>query len=108
MKDKVISILCILSGVLVGIFIIILTNNPNLNIVVDAKTTQEQVTMFERHRLDGKYSILVDKETNVCYLQYGKTFDYQYGITVMLNADGTPKIWREINASRRNCYKRNQ
>lgn len=55
--------------------------------------------MFERHKLDKYYSILVDKETNVCYLEYKATNSIggltYYGITVMLNADGTPKIWEE-------------
>lgn len=41
----------------------------------------------------GAYSILVDTETNVMYLRY--YVGYKYGITVLLNADGTPMLWGE-------------
>lgn len=34
-------------------------------------------------------SILVDTETNVLYLRFDR------GITVLLNADGTPMLWGE-------------
>ena len=64
------------------------------NTVTNAGKAQEQEVMFERHQIDECYSILVNKETSVCYLEY-KFSCYQYGITVMLNADGTPKIWEE-------------
>lgn len=50
--------------------------------------------MFERHDLDRFYSVLVDKETRVCYLEYKYHGGY-YGIASMLNPDGTPKIWEE-------------
>ena len=65
------------------------------SIVHNADTEVESTAMFERHRLDDCYSILVDKETGVCYLEYECGIGYRgyYGITVMLNADGTPKIW---------------
>lgn len=33
-------------------------------------------------------SILRNKETNVLYV------DYSYGMTVLLNADGTPQTWK--------------
>lgn len=35
------------------------------------------------------HSILVDTETNVLYLRFNR------GITVLLNADGTPMLWGE-------------
>lgn len=63
------------------------------SIVESAETETESVAMFERHTLDDLYSIIVDKETGVCYLEMSG--GYHYGITVMLNADGTPKIWEE-------------
>ena len=56
---------------------------------------EEVVTgpMFERHYIGEGYSILADKDTGVCYLECnGASW---YGITVMLNPDGTPKIWEE-------------
>lgn len=67
------------------------------SIVESAETETESAVMFERHKLDNCYSILVDKETGVCYLEYECGIGRQgyYGITVMLNADGTPKIWEE-------------
>ena len=69
----------------------------NVSVVGNADEVTESAEMFERHTLDDYYSILVDKETGVCYLEYKNTFGYDgyYGITVMLNADGTPKIWGE-------------
>lgn len=40
-------------------------------------------------------TILVDKETRVMYMVYHEAGSYggNTGITVMLNADGTPMIW---------------
>ena len=52
-------------------------------------TVTGRAAMFEVHKIDPDYFIFVDKETGVCYLENC------YGITVMLNADGTPKIWGE-------------
>ena len=37
--------------------------------------------------------IYADKDTGVMYLYMGS--GYGSGLTVMLNADGTPKIWQE-------------
>lgn len=66
------------------------------NRVVEDENAETKLTAtFERHILNEGYgySILVDKETKVCYLEYEGI--EKYGITVMLNADGTPKIWEE-------------
>ena len=63
------------------------------NVVHDAEGSA--YAMFERHRIDGYYSILVEKNTGICYLEYYT--DNRYGITVMLNTDGTPRIWEEEN-----------
>lgn len=44
---------------------------------------------------DTRFKILVDKETKVMYLYYssmGSSRGYA-GLTVMLNADGTPMLW---------------
>ena len=79
----------------------------SVSIVENADTVTETTAMFERHTLDDSYSILVDKETGVCYLEYkcGVGYKGYYGITVMLNADGTPKIWEEDQLDRKceNC-----
>ena len=82
----------------IGIFIIAATMALSLtacgnSIVKNAGAVEESTELFERHRFDGVYSILVDKKTGVCYLE--RRTGNQYGITVMLNADGTPKIWEE-------------
>lgn len=65
------------------------------NVVHDAEGSA--YAMFERHRIDGYYSILVEKDTGVCYLEHEGKDISTYGITVMLNPDGTPKIWRNEN-----------
>lgn len=47
--------------------------------------------MMEKVEDEWGYAIYVDKDTNVMYIKGsgdGETF------TVMLNADGTPKIWQ--------------
>ena len=62
--------------------------------VADAETTQDLNTMFERHKIDEHSAILVDKSNGVCYLEAHYSGGYS-GITVMLNDDGTPKIWEE-------------
>ena len=70
-----------------------LTACRSSRIVENVKEETVAGAMFERHNIDGYYSILVDKDTKVCYLEYDGV--HQYGITVMLNPDGTPKIWEE-------------
>lgn len=87
MRNKIIS-------VLLATLIVLSVNGCNPSVIVDAETTQEQAVMFEQHKLDDCYSIFVDKETGVCYLVVSKD-KWENGITVMLNADGTPKIWEE-------------
>ena len=74
-----------------------LTACGSVSVIENADTETELNAKFERHTLDDNYSILVDKETGVCYLEYECAIGRQgyYGITVMLNADGTPKIWVE-------------
>ena len=51
----------------------------------------EHDRMMEKVEDEWGYAIYVDKDTNVMYIKGsgdGGTF------TVMLNADGTPKIWQ--------------
>lgn len=59
-------------------------------------------TYFDVHRVnfgDGAYNgdlgcyVFVDKETGVCYLEHNSI--HGCSITVMLNADGTPKVWEK-------------
>lgn len=44
------------------------------------------------------YNIYVDKDTGVMYL-WVMTM-YKGGLTVMLNADGTPKIWQQEESAK--------
>lgn len=56
-----------------------------------ANVSEGQDRMMEKVEDEWGYAIYVDKDTNVMYIKGlggGGTF------TVMLNADGTPKIWQ--------------
>lgn len=56
-----------------------------------ANVSAGQDRMMEKVEDEWGYAIYADKDTNVMYIKGrggGGTF------TVMLNADGTPKIWR--------------
>lgn len=56
-----------------------------------ANVSEGQDRMMEKVEDEWEYAIYVDKDTNVMYIKGpggGGTF------TVMLNADGTPKIWQ--------------
>lgn len=52
-------------------------------------------TQFERKELDNNYAYLIDKQNGVMYLEYKAGHgDYaRYGISVMLNPDGTARVW---------------
>jgi PBP1b-binding outer membrane lipoprotein LpoB len=56
-----------------------------------ANVSEGQDRMMEKVEDEWGYAIYVDRDTNVMYIKGlgdGGTF------TVMLNADGTPKIWQ--------------
>ena len=66
------------------------------DVVVNENYTNESSDVrFIKHIIESpfgeSYSILEDADSGVCYLVYKS--EYRYGITVMLNPDGTPKIW---------------
>lgn len=92
MKKKLIALL-----ITVTMALSLTACGHNVSVAENVYTETESASMFEWHTLDDCYSILVDKETGVCYLEYDYASGYcgYYGITVMLNADGTPKIWEE-------------
>jgi hypothetical protein len=46
-------------------------------------------TLFEVVARYSDCSVLRNKETNVLYVNY----DRSYGMSVLLNADGTPMVW---------------
>lgn len=39
----------------------------------DSTEAQAKYNMFDEHRVDNEHLILVDRDTKVCYLQYGST-----------------------------------
>ena len=47
------------------------------NIVSEATESSQMDFKFERHRLDEHYSILIEKESGVCYLEYYNSNPYQ-------------------------------
>ena len=47
---------------------------------------------FTKYEIGAEYSVLVDNETGVMYLEY--TCGNLEGLTVMLNQDGTPRTWK--------------
>lgn len=53
----------------------------------------EQDNTMEGVEFTDTYSIYADKDTGVMYLFVGGGYKEGCGLTVMLNADGTPKIW---------------
>ncbi len=83
----------LLTIILLTATVLFATACSSSSVVQNAGDENAGQTMFERHNLDDDYSILVDKETGVCYLEY--ILASRYGITVLLNADGTPKIWED-------------
>lgn len=89
MKKKLIALL-----ITVTLALSLTACGDSVSIVENEDTAKESMAKFERHTLDDSYSILVDKQTGVCYLEYSGVAG-QYGITVMWNADGTPKIWED-------------
>lgn len=87
MKNKIIAIL------MASAIAFVTVTACGSSVVNNSDDVIVTTTMFERHMIDKYYSILVNKKTGVCYLEFDS--DYRYGITVMLNADGTPKIWEK-------------
>lgn len=80
MKKKIFPI----TAFVTAMFLIIGCNNTaNVSAGQD-----EMMVMVEHNRY---YNIWVDKDTGVMYLIKD---DKGSGFTVMLNADGTPKIWQ--------------
>lgn len=63
-------------------------------IVENDKTETVSGAMFVRHKLGDHYSVLEEIDTGICYLEYEGS--YGKGITVMLNPDGTPRTWDEM------------
>lgn len=56
---------------------------------VSAEQENDLIKVDETYR----YTIYADKDTGVMYLFVGGGYECGGGLTVMFNADGTPKIW---------------
>lgn len=68
------------------------STNSNINATESLKD-DESLVLVEDYASDGYngYEVYADKETGVMYLLvYGHN---ESGLTVMLNKDGSPKIW---------------
>ena len=59
---------------------------------------QEEKSAFVVVSIDNNGTILMHKETGVCYMWRKKV--YGAGLTVMLNPDGTPYVWEAHNGER--------
>lgn len=71
-------------------FIGIVACNKSSENVVMGKSNHDTLMLVEDAY---DYQIYVDRDTKVMYLW--KTAYYKGGLTVMLNADGTPKLYQE-------------
>ena len=90
MKNKLIAILLLVTMVFT------VTGCSSDSVVENGYVDDASLdSTFTRYPIGDGYSIIVKKDNNVCYLEYERgTGNYKiYGITVMLNPDGTPEIW---------------
>lgn len=74
------------------VLVFILGGCGNVAEYVTAEPETEITPNVEKVGNNWGYHYLIDKNTNVVYLEYYNTGDRKgfYGVTVMLNADGTP------------------
>ena len=63
-------------------------------VITREEDVASQILHFDEHKLDMEYSIIVDADTDVYYLI--NTDIYGGGMTVLLNPDGTPRLWKVI------------
>lgn len=89
-----------LTNVIIKLFVIILASFLFVNLFNKENKKEENEnsfsydTRFVTVEEDGTHKIIVDKETNVLYLEC-ETSSNRYGITVLLNSDGTPMLLNE-------------
>ena len=86
MKKK---ILCLLLLLIMPIFMLCGCSDT-IDSAIGTEYTIGDVCLVKVEESDC-FCIFVHKETRVMYL--ANTEQYRYGLTVMLNADGTPMIW---------------
>lgn len=87
--------LMMISIILVSIAFSACGRSNTVEMVAGGVAVQNNDAMFIRHRLGDGYSILEERSTGVCYLEYHYSAggDSIYGITCMINPDGTAKVW---------------
>lgn len=83
-------------GVIIGILVIVFMLMPSRN--SDTQIANEKYSFdFEVKKIDNNYAYLIDKQTGVMYLRFTSGYDAASNkicaMSVMLNPDGTPKIW---------------
>lgn len=83
MKKKIFPI----TAFVTAMFLIIGCNNT-----ANASAGQDEMMVMVENNIN--YSTWVDKDTGVMYLSKVNTVTAGSSFTVMLNADGTPKIWQ--------------
>lgn len=67
------------------------TENGNSQWNVIDEVTFVKITDNVKNGVDYGFEIYVHKETKVMYIFYHS--HYQCGLSVLLNSDGTPKLW---------------
>lgn len=89
-----------LTNVIIKLFVIILASFLFVNLFNKENKKEENENLFSYDTRfvtveeDGTHKIIVDTETNVLYLEC-ETSSNRYGITVLLNSDGTPMLLNE-------------
>lgn len=90
LKDNIATTLFIVAPIIViCLFLIVFIYKI---IILEPNTNNEKNNAkserFEEYYIDNGFrTILVDKETDICYLETSN------GITVILDTDGKPKLW---------------
>lgn len=83
-------------GILIGILVLTVVISMVIIIKKDNKTEKNvDHTLVQIDKVDGPYSnctVYYDKDTRVMYI-----VNYHGGITVMVNPDGSPRLYKEDN-----------
>ena len=87
MKKKIIAAIVTATLLLTGC-----SDMANVSVSEEQDNTEDTIVQVEN---GWEYRIYADKDTGVMYLYTYMGRNYGGGLTVMLNADGTPKIWQE-------------
>lgn len=89
-----------LTNVIIKLFVIILVSFLFVNLFNKENKKEENENSFSYDARfvtveeDGTHKIIVDTKTDVLYLEY-ETTGNKYGITALLNSDGTPMLLNE-------------